>query len=214
MNNVTFNTLVKRYGKPVIIILIFAVFGACVMGVDAKRKKSTIYTASRQIVIAHNVPHELRSMPNGTNISVVGEDNNMMPTYKDIAENGTIAQAARKNLSKSMKKKYSTDDIKEALEAKVSQQSLVMELKAKTSTREASVKIVNAAAKAMKEELPRLQPGSGKVTLLQKATVNNTDSRTTPSTKKHVIVGFALGALLGLIIEFIIFTVKNFGHKE
>ncbi|EEJ40079.1 YveK family protein [Limosilactobacillus vaginalis] len=214
MKNITLNDLMKKYGKPVLVVLIFAILGALVMGVDAKRKKTTTYTASRQIVISHNVPQEMRTMSSGANISIVGEDNNMMPTYKDIAENGTIAQEARKHLSKSMKKKYSADDVRNAIDAKISQQSLVMELKAKTSSKEASVKIVNATAKAMKEELPRLQPGAGKVTLLQKATIDNTDSQTSPSTKKYVVVGFALGALLGLIIEFVLFTVKNFGHKE
>ena len=141
MKNVTLNNLMKKYGKPVLVVLIFAILGALVMGIDAKKKKSTTYTASRQIVISHNIPQEMRTMSSGANI-------------------------------------------------------------------------VNATAKAMKEELPQLQPGSGKVTLLQKATVNNTDSKTTPSTKKYVVVGFALGALLGLIIEFVVFTVKNFGHKE
>lgn len=214
MNNITLNNLMKKRGKPVLVVLIFAVLGALVMGINAKRKKSTTYTATRQIVISHNIPQEMRTLSSGANISIVSEDNNMMPTYKDIAENGTVAQQARKHLSRSMKKKYSADDIKSAIDAKISQQSLVMELKAKTSSKDASVKIVNATARAMKEELPRLQPGSGRVTLLQKATVNNVDSKTTPSTKKYVVVGFALGALLGLIIEFVIFTVKNFGHKE
>lgn len=214
MEHTTLNNLMKKYGKPFLLVLIFAILGALVMGIDAKRKKSTTYTASRQIVISHNIPSEMRTMTSGANISIVGEDNNMMPTYKDIAENGTIAQAARKHLSKTMKKKYSVDSIKSAVDAKISQQSLVMELKAKTSSREASVKIVNAVARAMKEELPQLQPGSGKVTLLQRASVKNTESRTTPSTKKYVIVGFALGALLGLIVEFVILTIRNFGHRK
>ena len=74
MKNVTLNNLMKKYGKPVLVVLIFAILGALVMGVDAKKKKSTTYTASRQIVISHNIPQEMRTMSSGANISIVGED--------------------------------------------------------------------------------------------------------------------------------------------
>lgn len=214
MKNNTLRKLIKSYGKGFAVVVIFSLIGAVVMGGMAKKKKTTTYTATRQIVIAHNISRENRNSNNNSNNSIVNDDSNMMPTYKDIAENGIIASRARTYLSHSMKKKYSTDDIKDAISAKVSPQSLVMDLRAKTSSKKASAKIVNASARAMKKELPRLQPGSGHVTLLEKASANNTDSHSSPSIKKHAVVGFALGALLGLIIDFVVFTVKNFGHKE
>lgn len=214
MKDTTLRKLIKSYGKEFIVVVIFALIGAVIMGGMAKKKKTTTYTATRQIVIAHNISRENRNSNNNSNNSIVNDDSNMMPTYKDIAENGIIASQARTYLSHSMKKRYSTDDIKGAISAKVSPQSLVMDLKAKTSSREDSVKIVNASARAMKMELPRLQPGAGHVTLLEKASVSNTDSQSSPSIKKYAVVGLALGALLGLIIEFIIFTIRNFGHKE
>ena len=38
MKNVTLNKLMKKYGKPVLVVLIFAILGALVMGVDGGRK--------------------------------------------------------------------------------------------------------------------------------------------------------------------------------
>lgn len=42
MKNITLNDLMKKYGKPVLVVLIFAILGALVMGVDAKRKKQPL----------------------------------------------------------------------------------------------------------------------------------------------------------------------------
>lgn len=214
MKKYTLKNMWHSYGKGLIVVIIFALLGALALGGRAMKKKSTTYTASRQIVISHNITNNLSSNNNNSNTSIVAEDSNMMPTYKDIAENAVIANKARTYLSHSMRKKYSADDIKSSISAKVSQQSLVMDLKSKTKSSKDSVKIVNAVSRAMKNELPRLQPGSGRVTLLQKATNDDVSSETTPSVKKHAVVGFALGALLGLIIDFIVITIKNFGHKE
>lgn len=214
MKKYTLKKLTKTYGKGFLVVVVFAIIGALVMGGLAKKKKTTTYTATRQIVIAHNISRANRESNNNNNNSIVNDDSNMMPTYKDIAENGVIANKARTYLSHSMKKKYSADDIEDAMSAKVSPQSLVMDLKAKTSSDKASVKIVNATARAMKAELPRLQPGSGRVTLLEKATTKGVNSESSPSIKKHAVVGLALGALLGLIIDFVVVTIKNFGHKE
>lgn len=210
MKKNTLNNILEKYGKPFIVIIIFAFIGALVMGGVAKKKKTTTYTATRQIVIAHNISEEnQRSNSNSIN-SIVNDDTNMMPTYKDIAENGIIANRARTYLSKSMKKKYSTADIENSVSAKVSPQSLVMDLKVKTSSASDSAKIVNSVANAMRRELPRLQPGSGQVTLLQKANIHSVNSDTKPSVEKYIVVGLALGGLLGLIIEFVIITIRNF----
>lgn len=213
MKNYTIKDFMNKFGKDICIVIILALLGGVFMGLDARHKKTTTYTATRSIVISHNVEKTLQSERGNTNDSIVNEDNNMMPTYKDIAENGTIAAAARKSLSKKMRSKYSSDDIKSAVHAKVTPQSLVMELKAQTGSRKDSVAIVNATAQAMQKQLPKLQPGSGKVTLLQKATVDSTTSETKPSVKKHAVVGLALGGLLGLIIVFVAETIRNFLKK-
>ena len=55
MKNNTLRKLIKSYGKGFAVVVIFALIGAVVMGGMAKKKKTTTYTATRQIVIAHNI---------------------------------------------------------------------------------------------------------------------------------------------------------------
>ncbi|KRL26175.1 putative extracellular protein [Limosilactobacillus frumenti DSM 13145] len=180
------------------------------MGYSAKKRKVTTYTANRDVVISHNIERYQANNENGTN-SVVNNDINMMPTYKDIVENDIIAKQARKNLPKKLRAKYSTSDIQDVVSAKVSQQSLVMDVKVETKSPKDSVQIVNAVSQSFKQQLPKLQPGSGQVTLLARANKNNVNSTTKPSAKKYAIVGLALGGLLGLIISLVIATVRTFG---
>lgn len=213
MKTYTLNKLIKSYGKAALVIIIFALIGGLVMGGTAKRKKSTQYTATRQIVISHNISNSNYGSSSG-NTSIVNDDNNMMPTYRDIAENGIIASRTRTYLSRKMKKNYSTEQIQEALSAKTTPQSLVMDLRARTSSEKEAVTLVNAASQAFKQELPNLQPGAGNVTLLQKANVDTVKSSSGPSIKKYAVVGLALGGLFGLIVDFIVVTIRNFGKKE
>lgn len=211
MKQETLGTYVKKYSKEIIIVIVCALLGGGLMGYSAKKHKVTTYTASRDVVIAHNV-EETRSTNNqNDNNSIVYEDINMMPTYKDIVENNIIANQAHKHLNKKLRTKYSDKDIQEAISAKTSQQSLVLKIKVSTKSQNDSVAIVNAVSRSFKQQLPKLQPGAGHVTLLQKATKDSTTSITKPSVKKHAIVGLALGGLLGLIISLVMTTIKTFG---
>lgn len=210
MKEYTLKHFIKTFGKSICVVIIFALIGAVAMGLDAKHKKSTTYTASRDIVIAHNITREFENSNNNNNDSLVAEDTNMMPTYKDIAKNRVIAVAAHKNLSKRDRAKYSVDDVNGAIDAEITPQSLVMKLKAQSGSAKESIAIANATAKAMKQKLPSLQPGAGRVTLLQKASSSDVTSKTTPSTKKYAVVGLALGGLLGIIVSFVVVTIKNF----
>lgn len=213
MKTYTMNNLIKKYGKAFLVVIIFALIGGVSMGVVAKKKKQTSYMASTQVLISHDLSSTNYSSVN-TNNSITNDDNNMMTTYKDIVSDGIVTNKARKYLPKSIKSKYNSSDIQGTISAKVFPQSLVMSIRAKTSSPKDSVAIVNATAKALKTQLPKIQPGAGQVTLLQKASEQDVKSETHPSTKKYVVVGIALGGLLGLIIIFLVITVKNFGKKE
>lgn len=209
MEKYTLGSYVKKYSKEIIVVIVCALLGGGFMGYSAKRHKVTTYTANRDVVISHNI-EAVRTNSQSDNTSIVNEDINMMPTYKDIVENDIIAKQARKQLPKKLRSKYSSTDIQEDISAKISQQSLVMKIKAETKSPKDSVRIVNAVARSFKQELPKLQPGSGRVTLLQKASKDNVDSTTKPSVKKHAVVGLALGGLLGLIISLVTVTIKTF----
>lgn len=213
MKTYTLNNLIEKYGKACLVVIVFALIGGIVMGGVAKKKKQTHYIATRQVLISHDLSTANYSVQNPNN-SITTDDNNMMPTYKDIVENGTIARRARTYLPHSIKSKYSSNDIQGTVSAKVMPQSLVMSVRVKTSNPKESVAIVNATTKALKAELPKIQPGAGQVTLLQRASTDDVKSETNPSVKKYAVVGLALGGLLGLIIDFVVITIKNFGKKS
>ena len=139
---------------------------------------------------------------------------NMMPTYAAIAENETISETAHKMLPKSVKKHYSVKDVNDSVKAVAHQQSLVLTIKAKASSAKATVEIANATAKAVKKDLPKLQPGAGTVTLLAKPTTKSTTSETLPHAKKYAMVGAAMGGLIGILISFVVITLKDLVKKR
>lgn len=215
MKNYSINELVKMFWKSIVLIIILALIGGGCLGYLAKKRQHTTYTATRSVVVTHNLNHYLRSNNNDNpQQNIVNIDQNMMPTYEEIAENERVTSGARKYLSKDMRAKYSTNDINDAISAKSYPQSLVLKIRAKTKSVNDSIALANATARSFKNELPDIQPGSGTVVLLAKANKNNVTSETTPHAKKYVAVGIALGGLVGIIISFATITIKDIARKN
>jgi capsular polysaccharide biosynthesis protein len=213
LKNYSAKELIQMFWKSVILILVLAVLGGGAMGYRAKKQQHTTYTASQEIVISHNLNENSNSSDNGQD-SITNADLNMMPTYAKIAEDETISETAHKMLPKSIKKHYSVQDVNDAIRAVPHQQSLVLSIKAKTGSAKASVAIANATAKAVKKDLPKLQPGAGTVTLLAKPTTKSTTSETLPHAKKYAMVGAAMGGLIGIVISFVVITLKDLVKKR
>ena len=72
-----------------------------------------------------------------------------------------------------------------------------------------SVKIANAVAEAAQTQLPKYSPNNSNVRILTRATRDNVSAKTTPSVKKYVVLGAALGLLVGMILSFSITTWKS-----
>ena len=210
MKNYSAKELIQMFWKSVILILVLAVLGGGAMGYRAKKQQHTTYSASQEIVISHNL-NENQSSDNGQD-SVTNAD--MMPTYAAIAEDETISETAHKMLPKSVKKHYSVQDVNDSVRAIAHQQSLVLTIKAKADSAKAAVEIANATAKAVKKDLPKLQPGAGTVTLLAKPTTKSTTSETLPHAKKYAMVGAAMGGLIGILISFVVITLKDLVKKR
>ena len=213
MKNYSAKELIQMFWKSVILILVLAVLGGGAMGYRAKKQQHTTYTASQEIVISHNLNENSNSSDNGQD-SITNADLNMMPTYAKIAEDETISETAHKMLPKSIKKHYSVQDVNDSVKAVAHQQSLVLTIKAKADSAKAAVEIANATAKAVKKDLPKLQPGAGTVTLLAKPTTKSTPSETLPHAKKYAMVGAAMGGLIGIVISFVVITLKDLVKKR
>lgn len=187
---------IKKWLKYIVVVLICMAICGSGMYVVVKKKQVTYYSAVRSMVISHNITTE----KNDENYSL---DQQMMPTYKKIAEDKVVANNARNRLSKKMRKSYSSQDIEDMVSSKVTPQSLILTMEAKSNNPSTAVKLVNAMSQALQSQLPKLQPGAGKVRLLAPSTKQSVEKITTPHAKKYVAVGLALGGMFGLIICFI-----------
>ena len=208
MKEYSVKDLKAPFVKAFIFTVIMAILGGVAMIGVSKHKKHTTYTAERYVLISHKMNSENNSSTGNTN-SVTNDDINMMTTYEEIAQNEEISQAARKHLSKQLRKEYTAAELSDNVKAKTRPQSLVMSLSVTTDNPKDAVKLVNAVAEGLKEKLPEIQPGAGSVKLMAKASKDDVSSVTTPHTKKYAVVGLALGGLLGMIISFVAITWKK-----
>lgn len=214
MKNYSIKELTAMFWKSIILIIVLAVIGGGCFGLLAKKKQHTTYTASRNIFITHTLEQFASKNSENSQESVVTSDQDMMESYKDIIEDPQITNAARKTLSKKMQNEISAKEFNRSISAKSRPQSLVLNIKAESSSAEKAVKMVNATAITFKKQLPKIQPGTGKVVVLAKANKQDAISNTTPHAKKYAAVGVALGGLVGLIISFTTITLHDIKNRH
>lgn len=212
MKDYTLKELVRLFWKSLIWVICLALIGGVIFGYVAKRKQTTVYTASRKVLITHNL-NEVAKTASPSGDPTTDIDQAMMPTYAEIVENREVTDTAWKNLSKPLKKQITKNKLNNAVKAKTDQGSLVLNVEASESSPSRAIAIVNATADAFKNELPRLQPGAGQVVTLARANSNDVSSKTTPHAKKYAAVGVALGGLAGIIISLAMITIKDVSKR-
>lgn len=191
--------IIKIVLKNIVVIIVFAVIGGIGFSGLAKYKnRVSSYSSERNVLIAHDL-----SNTTGSNRSALQTtDYKSVQTYMSLLKDRKFTEQARKLLSKKLRKEYSVNNLQHAVSFKGSPNSLVIEVSAEADSASKSVAITNAFSKAIKNELPKIVPDSGEVTLLAKARVSDTNVKTGPSIKKYLILGVALGTLVGMIIIF------------
>lgn len=189
--------------KNIIVILVLTIIGGVGAGLYAKHKKQTSYYASSSVLINTNL-----TRTDYKNSAVMAEKG-MMKTYEKITGNQETMKVAKKYLPHKIKKAYSADEMSSAVNVNSDPDSLVLSIDVKTNKSTDSVKIANAVAKATQTQLPKYSPNNSRVQILTRANKDNVDSKTTPSTKKYVVLGAALGLLVGMILSFSVTTWKN-----
>lgn len=183
--------------KNIIVIVVFALIGMFGFLGIAKHKRTTDYTAQTNIMISHNL--------NQTNSKAkqTSADLSRVKSYEDIIEDPMISRRAYTYLSRKDRAKISADEINHSVKASSNFHSLILNINAKAKTATLATHVVNATAKATQKDLPRTVPDAGQVTIISRAKSNEAVSHTHPSYKKYGIVGFAFGALVGMVIAFV-----------
>lgn len=191
---------IKKVSKVIldniIVILICIIVGGATAGLYAKHKQVTTYSAKTNVVIGHNLDR------NNYRNSTVLSDLNMMDTYEDQIKDPQVMRKAHSLLPKQLRHKYSVKDLTEDVHTSTEDHSLVMEIRATTGSANASTKIANSVAHAFRDEFKEMNPSSAEVKLLAPARESDVVSKTSPSAKKYVVLGAALGVLVGMIIAF------------
>lgn len=187
-------TIIK---KNIIVIVVFALVGALGFLGYAKHRRTTEYIAQCNIIIGHNSNYSAQKSKQ------INTDLNRMKSYEDIVEDPVISRQAHHYLSKSEKKELTTKMINHGTKVTTSNGSLVMTISGRAKSAKLATDMVNAAAKATRKRLPEIIPDVGKVTVISYAKTSDAVSHTRPSYKKYGIVGFAFGALVGMVIAFV-----------
>lgn len=187
--------------KNLIFIVILGIIGGGAFFMYAKHKQRVTYTATRSLVVSHNMDIDNRNVN-----SQVNADLSMVPTYSDMIMGRQVTDNAYKRLPKKMRKEFSAQDMNSDISTDSKPRSLVITVMAKADKPDKAVKIVNNTAEAAKYELPKMQKGIGRVYLYPKANKKDVASETHTSVKKYTMIGTALGFLAGMVISFVVTT--------
>lgn len=201
MNNsrISINSISKIVWKNICLILISTIIFGLAGALYAKHKKHTDYEAVRSIMINHAYHGAAAN-------EEVQADISLGRTYSKIVESQDVANSARHNLSKKLKRKYSSNQISSMVNASPVDQTTIIKIGVKSDSAKDSTALVNAVTKASAKQIPTKVPYAGKISLFAKAKQSEAQSRTFPSIKKFAVLGAAVGFLIGMIIAFSITT--------
>lgn len=189
--------------QNVLIIIIFFLMGSCGAYLYARHKQTTTYRVKTSMVIGHDL-----SKINYRN-SAVMSDLNMMDTYSEQVKDPQVLRRAHRLLPRKTRAKYTVDDLKDIISVSNEDHSLNMTIEATTENSKYSTQIANATAQAYKEEFSNINNSGAEVKLLAPARQSDAVGKTTPSKKKYVKLGAALGLLIGLLVAFIRISYKK-----
>lgn len=195
--------LSKIIKKNLLIIFILMIFGALFAGLYAKKKQTTTYTAASNVMVGERLDNvDYKN-------SAVQAELSMMKSYEKVVESDKTMEIAHHSLNKSERKNIPIKNFDRGISANSHPDSLVLTISATSNKDTKSIKMVNAVADASVRQIEKYSPLSTKVHVISKASKKNVESKTHPSIKKYIILGAALGILVGMIISFSLTTWKH-----
>lgn len=196
------NDLIKVITHNIVLIIIFAVVGAVCFFAIAKHRQVTTYSAERSIMVSHNL--QARNAH-----TMLKTDLMMIPTYEDMISSRQVMGTAYKKLPKKIRRQTTVKGLANSIKTDSKPGSLIITIKAVDQGSNTAINYVNATAVAAKDELPRMQRGTGLVYVYPKATKKNVSSQTHGSVKKWTLVGGALGIIVGMLFSFMLTTWRH-----
>lgn len=196
---VSLNNISKVIWHNIIVIVIATLLFGLIGGLYAIHKRHTDYVSTRNLMTSSSYRGAAANEEVQANI-------NLGDTYAKIVESNDVARIAHRKLPKSIKEKYTANQINSMVRAYPVSQTTIVKVSVKAETAKASSKIVNEVTNAAAVEIPKRVPSVGKISLFAKETTDNAQSITTPSTKKFILIGAAVGFLVGMVLAFSITT--------
>lgn len=195
-NDLNFLDLLRILFKNIILILISAVIFCGLAVFYAKHKASTQPYVARTSVVIYDPSNSKYDQ-----YGVYNKELNRMKTYKSIAKNDVVLETVKSDLKKNYHLSLSVSDIKSAVTMKDSDQTTVLQIKAKSNKKRNAKVIANASAQAVKEDLNKYI-NAGNIKPLAPATLDSVQ-KDGVSLKKYSVVGLAFGFILGIAIALI-----------
>lgn len=201
---------IKLVFKHIVVILLCGIVFGGLLGGYAKLKKTTSYTATREMVIGHDLDTTKIKDKNSRLLA----DMQMLTTYEKVAKDTAVLKKATKIYKVNYNKKISESTLDSAVEVTHEPQTLILSVKAESTSDLRAVRMTNAVSQAIKKELPKLYGNTGNIDLLSPATKSNVSSTSGPSVKKYGTLGVAVGLFVGLLFVFGKFTLEEFSSAK
>lgn len=131
----------------------------------------------------------------------VQTDVQMINTYKDLITKPVIMDSVAKKINKSNNQKLDDTTIAEMISVSNNQNSQVFSITAKADNAYTAADIANTTAQTFQKKAPKIMSGTDNVSIISEAKPDLTP--VSPKKKLNVLIGLALGILLGVGIAFL-----------
>lgn len=154
------------------------------------------YSASTELLV-----NRKQSTDAGAQWNQVQTDVQMINTYKDLITKPVIMDSVAKKINKSNNQKLDDTTIAEMISVSNNQNSQVFSITAKADNAYTAADIANTTAQTFQKKAPKIMSGTDNVSIISEAKPDLTP--VSPKKKLNVLIGLALGILLGVGIAFL-----------
>ena len=154
------------------------------------------YSASTELLV-----NRKQSADANVQWNQVQTDVQMINTYKDLITKPVIMGSVADKINKGNSHKFSYSEISEMISVSNNQNSQVFSITAKADNAYTAADIVNTTAQTFQKKAPKIMSGTDNVSIISEAKPDLTP--VSPKKKLNVLIGLALGILLGVGIAFL-----------